>query len=292
MSPVLALSALSIGLCVALVALLTARAIAAIPPEDRSWLDRRPAFVGWLWWPTRWIAHLGGARLPARLHRRTLARLRIAGLDYVMTPAQLLAHRIAAALALGLAGAIAAALLPWAGIPAGFVVGGAAGLLLALSWFNDRVQRRRSQLLKTLPFFLDLVTLCVEAGLNLTGAFQQAVAKGPAGPLRDGLQRVLRDIRAGKSRADALRELAERLDEPALGQLVSAIIQAENMGMSLGPVLRAQAEQRRMERFALAEKKAMEAPVKLLLPLIAFIFPCTFLVLGFPIALKFMQMGL
>ncbi|NLF53650.1 MAG: type II secretion system F family protein [Thauera phenolivorans] len=292
MSAVLALSALAIGLCVALVALVVARAIAAIPPEDRSWLDRPPAFVHWLWWPTRWIAHLGGARLPARLQQRTLARLRIAGLDYVMTPSQLLAHRVAAALTLGLVGATAAANLPGHGVSIGFVIGGAAGLLLALSWFNDRVQRQRSLLLKTLPFFLDLVTLCVEAGLNLTGAFQQAVAKGPAGPLRDGLQRVLRDIRAGKSRADALRELAERLDEPAIGYLVSAIIQAESMGMSLGPVLRAQAEQRRMERFALAEKKAMEAPVKLLLPLIAFIFPCTFLVLGFPIALKFMEMGL
>jgi tight adherence protein C len=69
-------------------------------------------------------------------------------------------------------------------------------------------------------------------------------------------------------------------------------VQAEQMGMSLGPILRAQAEQRRNERFARAEKLAMEAPVKLLFPLIAFIFPCTFVVLGFPIAMKFIHAGI
>ncbi len=147
-------------------------------------------------------------------------------------------------------------------------------------------------MLKSLPFFLDLFTLCVEAGLNLTGAFQQAVAKGPEGPMRDELQRVLRDVRAGKSRTDALRTFGDRLNEPAISHLVTAIIQAESLGMTLSPVLRAQSEQRRNERFARAEKAAMEAPVKLLLPLIAFIFPSTFFVIGFPIAMQFFRMGL
>lgn len=147
-------------------------------------------------------------------------------------------------------------------------------------------------MLKTLPFFLDIITLCVEAGLNLTGALAHAVAKGPAGPLRDEFSRILRDVRAGKSRADALRTFADRMNEPAISNLVSSLIQAETIGMSLGPLLRAQAEQRRAERFARAEKQAMEAPVKMLFPLIAFIFPCTFLVLAFPIVMKFMRMGI
>jgi tight adherence protein C len=82
------------------------------------------------------------------------------------------------------------------------------------------------------------------------------------------------------------------MNEPSIVNLVSALIQAEATGMNLGPILRAQAEQRRAERFARAEKLAMEAPVKLLFPLIAFIFPCTFVVLGFPIAMKFIHMGL
>src|SRR5690606_3844698 len=128
-------------------------------------------------------------------------------------------------------------------IPA--LAGAAAGILIAWSWLDDRIRSRRRLMLKQLPFVLDLVTLCVEAGLNLTGALQQAAAKGPAGPLREELHRVLRDGRAGKSRADALRGLAERVGEPAIANLVSTVIQAENMGMSLGPMLRAQGEQRR-----------------------------------------------
>ena len=103
---------------------------------------------------------------------------------------------------------------------------------------------------------------------------------------------MLRDIRAGKARADSLRSMAERLAEPNITSFITAVIQAEKMGMNLGPVLRVQADQRRSERFLRAEKLAMEAPVKMLFPLIAFIFPCTFIVLFFPIAMKFMNSGL
>ena len=146
--------------------------------------------------------------------------------------------------------------------------------------------------MRSLPFFLDIITLCVEAGLNMQGAMNQAVQKGPAGAMRDELQRVLRDIRAGKARAVSMRDMADRLGEPAVTSFVTAVIQAEVMGMNLGPVLRAQADQRRNERFLRAEKLAMEAPVKMLLPLIAFIFPCTFIVLFCPIAMTFMHSGL
>jgi tight adherence protein C len=103
---------------------------------------------------------------------------------------------------------------------------------------------------------------------------------------------VLRDLRAGKGRAEALRAMAERMDEAAIANLVAVLIQAQSLGMSIGPLLRAQAEQRRSERFARAEKLAMEAPVKLLLPLIACIFPCTFIVIGFPLVIKFLRFGL
>ncbi|MFU2486776.1 type II secretion system F family protein [Thauera sp. WH-1] len=285
------LVALLAGTSAAALAAVLAHSLITLPQEDRTWLDRPPRFMHALWWPTRWIAQAVDPLLPARGRERLLTRLRLAGLDYAVSPAQLLAHRIA----VGGLGALFAALVAhgWqVPVLASALVGALAGSLLAWSWFNDRARARRRHLLKQLPFVLDLITLCIEAGLNLNGALQQAVAKGPAGPLRDELQRVLRDVRAGKSRAEALRRLAVRIDETAVTSLVSAIIQAENMGMSLGPVLRAQGEQRRGERFARAEKAAMEAPVKMLLPLIAFIFPCTFLVLGFPIAMKFLAMGL
>jgi tight adherence protein C len=109
--------------------------------------------------------------------------------------------------------------------------------------------------------------------------------------LKDEFARLLRDVRAGKPRAEALRELAARMDMPAVSSFVATLIQAEATGMSLGPILRAQADQRRTERFARAEKLAMEAPVKLLFPLIFFIFPCVFAILMFPIVMKFMASG-
>ena len=102
----------------------------------------------------------------------------------------------------------------------------------------------------------------------------------------------MRDMRAGRPRSEALRELADRLDMPPVSSFVATLIQAEATGMSLGPILRAQAEQRRTERFARAEKLAMEAPVKLLFPLLFFIFPCVFAILMFPIAMKFLAAGL
>jgi tight adherence protein C len=145
--------------------------------------------------------------------------------------------------------------------------------------------------LRELPFYLDVITLAVESGLNLGSALAQAVDKGPRGPLRIELGRVLRDLRAGRSRQEALRAMAERLAIPAIGSLVAALLVAEKQGVSLGPVLRAQAEQRRAERFLRAEKLAMEAPVKMLPPLLVFVFPCTFVMLLFPVASRLLQEG-
>lgn len=282
--------AMGLGLAMALVAHSLMRAIDDVPDEDRSYRDMPPTAFRLLWWPIRWIAHYLGPHLKLGVRQRVMGRLRLAGLDYALAPeqfiaAQLLSGAICGLLVWWVLDSFGRATGPWPWVAGGF------GFLFPAIWLRDLVQLRRRQTLKTLPFMLDIITLCVEAGLNLTGAFQQAVAKGPAGPLRDEFSRVLRDVRAGRPRLDALRTLSDRMNEPSITNFVSALIQAERMGMNLGPILRAQSEQRRNERFARAEKLAMEAPVKLLFPLIAFIFPCTFVVLGFPIAMKFIHMG-
>lgn len=284
-------AALGFGLSAAGLAFWLVSVIDAVPPEDRAFRDVPPLAFRLAWWPIRWISHYLGPVLPIAYRQRALTRLRLGALDYALSPEQFLAGR----LLLAAVGALAAdAIVVSFGRPTGvwMLVAGIAGFAFPAIWLRDRIQLRRRETLKTLPFFLDIVTLCVEAGLNLTGALTQAVAKGPAGALQGELSRVLRDVRAGKPRVDALRSFADRMNEPAITNLVSALIQAETLGMNLGPILRAQSEQRRAERFARAEKLAMEAPVKLLFPLIAFIFPCTFLVLGFPIAMKFIHMGL
>src|SRR5690606_9358816 len=102
--------------------------------------------------------------------------------------------------------------------------------------------------------------------------------------------RMLADVRTGMSRVEALERWSQRCDLTGLRQLVSAVAQAEQSGMSLGPALRAQSEQQRTERFLRAEELALQAPVKMMLPLVLCIFPCSFLIIGFPIAGKFLAL--
>ncbi|MDU2409338.1 MAG: type II secretion system F family protein [Acinetobacter junii] len=160
---------------------------------------------------------------------------------------------------------------------------GLYGLIYPVLWLKSQKKKRENLILKEIPFFLDIIVLCVEAGLTLVNALDQAVTKAVKSPTRNEFSRVLADIRKGIPKNDALRNMTQRVDQPSVQNLVSAIIQAENMGMNLGPILRSQAEQRRVERFLRAEKLALEAPVKMLFPLVAFIFPCTFIVIGFPL---------
>ena len=158
-------------------------------------------------------------------------------------------------------------------------------------WLGDVRGRRAKAVQRTLPAYLDFITMAVDAGLNMTGALTQAMDKGPPGPLKHEFFMVVRDLRSGLPRADALRRMEARLQMGEITSFVGPVIQAERMGASLGSALRVQAEQRRIERFQRAEKAAMEAPVKLIGPLMMFIFPVTFIVLGFPIAMKFLAMG-
>jgi tight adherence protein C len=307
------LLAFAIGLAAALVAWLLSSRLSEIPREDRTYKDTPPLGFRLLWWPIHWLSYYLGPRMSQGQRETVQLKLRQAGLEFNLNSAQYISSRLVSALAFMLlvlwvtsvlTGAVNSAPGPVSTSSNIASQGGISqtqaialfavffGWLYPGIWLKDRIAARRKELLKSLPFYLDIITLCVEAGLNFQGAMQQAVLKGPAGPLRDEFQRVLRDIRAGKPRTEALRDMADRLSEGAVSNFVGAVIQAENMGMNLGPVLRLQADQRRVERFQRAEKLAMEAPVKMLFPLVAFIFPCTFIVLFFPIAMKFMHSGL
>jgi tight adherence protein C len=294
--------ALAVGLAAGLLGWLISRSMAQTPEEDRQYKDPPPPGFRLAWLPIQWVAYLIEPFVSAKRQAASLAQLRKAGLDYCLSPLQMSASRLVCS---AFTGALAAFTLGCFDHPAAaaagfsfkaymqvFTAAALCGWAYPAIWLKDQVGTRRREMLKSFPFYLDIITLCVEAGLNMQGAMNQAVAKGPKGAVREELQRVLRDIRAGKSRAPALRAMAERVAEPPVTSFTTAVIQAESMGMNLGPVLRAQADQRRAERFLRAEKLAMEAPVKMLFPLIAFIFPCTFIVLFFPIVMKFMHAGL
>lgn len=160
----------------------------------------------------------------------------------------------------------------------------AFGAAYPLIWLRDRVKSRHHKITRALPYNLDLLTLSVEAGLDFAAALGKVVEKGRKGPLSDELAITLRELKLGKTREEALRNLAARVDLTTLTSFVQALIQADKMGTPLGKILRILSTQMRIERTQRAEKLANEAPVKLLLPLIGFIFPTIFIMLFGPIA--------
>ena len=145
------------------------------------------------------------------------------------------------------------------------------------------MRARHRAIARALPYGLDLLTLSVEAGLDFPAALAKVVDKGHSGPLAEELFVVLKELKLGKTREEALRNLARRVDLPALTSFVQALVHADRMGTPLGKVLRILSTQLRIERSQRAEKLANEAPVKLLLPLVLFIFPTLFLMLFGPL---------
>jgi len=258
--------------------------------DDRRYKDVPPPLWRLTWPLVLTVADALAVLVTGRFRERVRDRLRRGALDYALGPEQFVAGQVIAAVLAALGVVLMHA-------PRGFAplwlvcVAALLGGVLPRTWLRDRIELRKRALLRELPFYLDVITLAVEAGLNLSSALAHAVDKGPSGPLRTEFDRVLRDIRAGRSRGDALHDLSARLSLPAVSSLVAALLVAERQGGALGPVLRAQAEQRRSERFLRAEKLAMEAPVKMLLPLLVFIFPCTFAMLLFPVAVRFLEEG-
>lgn len=156
-------------------------------------------------------------------------------------------------------------------------------------WLKAVLDERRRKIQKSLPFVLDLLTLSVEAGLDFISAMQRIVERSKLDALSEELVRVLREIQLGKTRRNALRDMSERVDQQDLRSVINALVQADELGVGIGSILRIQADQMRQRRFERAEKLANEAPVKMLFPLVAFIFPAVFIVLLGPIVLQILR---
>ena len=231
------------------------------------------------------LASRCGLRVPGRWLEMTGTALERADMDSTLSAPQWLTVLFISATAgagacLMLSGAAGLALGAQAALCA------AAGAALPCIGLHDRAVKKRSAVARALPGYLDLLTLGLESGCAFGAALQLTVAHSPPGPLRAAMERALQEMRAGRTRAEALQRLERRLGVPALSAAVAAIVQAEATGVSLVPVMRSQALHGTQERFARAEKRAMEAPVKMLAPLVLCIFPCTFIVIGFPIAVR------
>lgn len=159
-------------------------------------------------------------------------------------------------------------------------------------WLSDRATRRRRTVMKEFPFLLDLLVLGMRAGLNYSGSLAHAIDALPKGAIREEFNKLLREIRAGKSRREALLALGERMNLESVNNFVAAVNQAEETGGEIVDVLVAQAEQRRSERFNSAETQANKAPVRMLIPMMLFLFPIVFMLLGFIIIVKMSEIGM
>ncbi len=160
----------------------------------------------------------------------------------------------------------------------GALLFGLFGFYLPVLLIKSRIQRRQKAILKSFPDALDLLTVCVQAGLGFDAAMQKLVEKWE-NELALEFARVLREVQLGKPRKDALRDMAERIGLPEVTSFVAAVVQAEQLGVSLSNILLIQADAMRQKRRQRAEEEARKAPIKMLFPLTFLIMPALFIVL-------------
>jgi len=232
------------------------------------------------------------ARLALRVNPRVTVesvalRLLAAGMGRTMTPTVFLAAKAAlggVGTLFGILFGVAYGPLVAMGLAGLFAAG---GFVLPGVYVSGKARRRREEIRCELPDALDLLAVSVEAGLGFDGAVAK-LTEHMEGSLAEEFSLTLGQMRIGESRSDALKKLAERVDSPEVATFTRAIIQADQLGISLGRILRLQATDTRLKRQAAAEEKAMKAPIKMLFPTVLFIFPAMFLVILGPalIAIK------
>jgi len=167
----------------------------------------------------------------------------------------------------------------------GFLAIGLLGYWLPNIVLANAVQRRQGEIRSTLADSIDLLTICVEAGLGFDAAMAH-VSKNTSGPLADEFYRTLQEVQLGRSRNEAMRNLADRSNVPELRAFVLAMVQADIFGVSVANVLRVQAKDMRIKRRQLAEERAMKVPIKVLFPVLFCIFPALFVVILGPAIMR------
>jgi tight adherence protein C len=261
--------------------------------RDAAWRDELPLLLRGLRPALRWYTAGVQDTLSAPKRETLQIQLNAAGLAYITTPAEFIVIR-RFAFVVGIA--IALYVIVVLAVRNPFHVALASSVapfayMYPDLWLRDTTRRRQTRFEKDFPFFLDVLVLGMKAGLTFTAAVEQAIEQLRESPVRQEFSRYLRETRAGVARRVALDRLAARTLIPAVTNFVASVSQAEETGGSLGEVLADQARQRRQERFLRAEKLANQAPVKMLFPLIALLFPITFIIIGFPIVIQLVDAG-
>jgi tight adherence protein C len=238
------------------------------------------------------IAQFVARFTPQRSLESSRHSLELAGNPYNLTASQFWAVRAAAAVILGILIAVLMFVTSsaWTQRVLYPIVAAALGFFLPVLWLSSQITRRKNSIIKSLPDALDLLTVCVEAGLGFDAAIKKVTEKWKD-DFALALGRVLQEISLGKLRREALRDMADRMDVPDVTSFVAAIIQADQLGVSIAKVLRIQSDQMRVRRRQRAEEKAHQAPIKMLFPMVFLIFPSLYLVLLGPAVLQVMEGG-
>jgi pilus assembly protein TadC len=171
-------------------------------------------------------------------------------------------------------------------------VAAALGYIVPDFYLKQRVAKRKYLIARGLPETVDLLGLCIESGLDFVNAVRWVIDKTPHTPMTEELAFVLDEIKWGKPRIQALKDMSRRLNIPEMSSFVQTIIQAERMGTPVAEAFTILSEDARAQRFHRGERTALQAPIKILLPLIFFIMPVIGIVIGGPILLQFMQGGI
>jgi len=230
-------------------------------------LGRLLSRLPWRAWGLRWLSWSQRQKLEAKLRHAGLSMWHPSTLVYLKVACTLLATGSA----LWLTGGG----LLWA------VLGALVGFFGPTIWLGQRIADHQARLARELPFFLDMLCLCLSSGLNLQAAIQLVLEYQPRTALAEHWRRWLGNIRANSSRVVAFQQLMNDVSAPAVRRVCVALIQAEQSGAGMAVSLATHSNQLRQERLMQAERKALQAPVKMLMPLVICFFPSTFLVLGF-----------
>lgn len=166
------------------------------------------------------------------------------------------------------------------------------GLSYPCLWTRGLIKKRLGEIRLALAPAVDLISISVEAGLDFIAAISRFVERSAPGALVDEFKRMVHEIKMGSTREQALRALAGRVDDMSISSFAAVLIQADRLGTSIGPALKAQADKLRTDRFQLAERKGAAASQKILFPLVFFIIPAVFIVIFAPIALQFLSGGM
>lgn len=236
------------------------------------------------------MVRLGSRMLPSEKEASLSKTIIMAGRPAGLGPREFMAIKLIMAVCVPALITVADSLFHWTsgGWMMALAASAAGGWILPDLYLRQKIAERKNEVNKALPDVLDLITVSMEAGMGFDGSIMKVAEKGK-GVLASEFLIVLQECKMGKSRKDALRDMAQRINADDLSTFVGSVIMADQLGIGLGNVLRLQSDQMRRKRRQRVEEQAMKAPVKMLIPMVTCIFPAIFVILLGPAAIRLYQ---